>query len=223
MTTTQLHEEMERLRLQVLRMVSLAEAAVTKAVQSYVSRDEFLAEAVVDGDAEVNALEVAVDEAGLKLLALEQPVAGDLRFVLGCMRISVDLERIADEAVNIAERAMILGARPSLPFQHQIQEMGDKVLEMLRRATQAFVRSDVDLALEVWRCDAEIDTLNHRNMREVIEFMLNETPAIERSVHTILIIRHLERIADLVTNICESVVFIVKGINIKHKNAFDYR
>jgi len=77
--------------------------------------------------------------------------------------------------------------------------------------------------LEVWRCDAEIDTLNHRNMREVIEYMLHETPAIERSVHTILIVRHLERIADLVTNICESVVFIVKGINIKHKNAFDQR
>ncbi len=223
MTATHLHEEMERLRLQVLRMVSLAEAAVTKAVQAYVARDEFLAEAVVDGDAEVNALEVVIDETGLKLLALEQPVAGDLRFVLGCMRISVDLERIADEAVNIAERAMILSARPPLPFHRQIQEMGGKVLDMLKRATQSFVRMDTDLALEVWRCDAEIDMLNHKNMREVIHYMLEETPAIERSVHTILIIRHLERIADLITNICESVVFIFKGINIKHKNAFDYR
>ncbi|HCF05852.1 MAG: phosphate transport system protein [Desulfomicrobiaceae bacterium] len=221
--TTHLHEEMERLRLQVLHMVNLAEAAVTRAIQAYVARDEFLAEAVVDGDAEVNALEVAIDEAGLKLLALEQPVASDLRFVLGCMRISVDLERIADEAVNIAERAMILSARPPLPFQKPIKHMGERALAMLRRATQAFVRGDTDLALDVWRCDAEIDTLNHRNMREVIEYMLHETPAIERSVHTILIVRHLERIADLVTNICESVVFIVKGINIKHKNAFDQR
>ncbi|MBZ4685249.1 MAG: phosphate uptake regulator, PhoU [Desulfomicrobiaceae bacterium] len=221
--TTHLHEEMERLRLQVLHMVNLAEAAVTRAIQAYVARDEFLAEAVVDGDAEVNALEVAIDEIGLKLLALEQPVASDLRFVLGCMRISVDLERIADEAVNIAERAMILSARPPLPFQKPIEHMGERALAMLRRATQAFVRGDTDLALDVWRCDAEIDTLNHRNMREVIEYMLHETPAIERSVHTILIVRHLERIADLVTNICESVVFIVKGINIKHKNAFDQR
>lgn len=221
--TTHLHEEMERLRLQVLYMVNLAETAVNKAIAAYVARDEFLAEAVVDGDAEVNSLEVAIDEIGLKLLALEQPVASDLRFVLGCMRISVDLERIADEAVNIAERSMILSARPSLPFQKPIEYMGERVLAMLHRATQAFVRGDTDLAMEVWRCDAEIDTLNHRNIREVIEYMLHETPAIERSVHTILIIRHLERIADLVTNICESVVFIVKGINIKHKNSFDQR
>ena len=221
--TTHLHGEMERLRLQVLHMVRLVENAVTRAIQAYVTRDEFLAEAVVDGDAEVNALEVAIDEIGLKLLALEQPVASDLRFVLGCMRISVDLERIADEAVNIAERAMILIARPPLPFQKPIEHMGERALAMLRSATQAFVRGDTELALEVWRCDAEIDTLNHRNMREVIEYMLHETPAIERSVHTILIVRHLERIADLVTNICESVVFIVKGINIKHKNAFDQR
>ena len=218
---THLQDEMERLRLQVLRMVALTEAAVTKAIQAYVSRDEFLAEAVVDGDAEINALEVDIDEMGLKLLALEQPVAGDLRFVLGCMRISVDLERIADEAVNIAERAMILSARPALPFHHPIQEMGEKALEMFRRSVQAFVRSDTQLALEVRRCDAEIDAINHRNMRDVIKYMIDETPAVERAVHTILIIRHIERIADLVANICESVVFIVQGINIKHKDAFD--
>ncbi|NCC06323.1 MAG: phosphate transport system regulatory protein PhoU, partial [Proteobacteria bacterium] len=101
---THLHEEIETLKLKVLKMVSLTEDAVQKSIQAYVNKDLYLAEEVQDGDVEVNRLEVEIDELALKLLALEQPVAGDLRFILGCMRISVDLERIADEAVNIAER-----------------------------------------------------------------------------------------------------------------------
>lgn len=220
---THLHEEIETLKLKVLKMVSLTEDAVQKAIQAYVNKDLYLAEEVQDGDVEVNRLEVEIDELALKLLALEQPVAGDLRFILGCMRISVDLERIADEAVNIAERSIMLSSRPPLPFHQDVLEMGTKALAMLRHAAQAFSSNNVEAALQVCHLDNEVDVLNHKNMRQVIEYMIHETPAIERSVHTIILIRRLERIGDLATNIAESVVFIAQGVNIKHKLYFDER
>jgi phosphate transport system protein len=220
---THLHEEIETLKLKVLKMVSLTEDAVQKAIQAYVNKDLYLAEEVQDGDVDVNRLEVEIDELALKLLALEQPVAGDLRFILGCMRISVDLERIADEAVNIAERSIMLSSRPPLPFHQDVLEMGTKALAMLRHAAQAFSSNNVEAALQVCHLDNEVDVLNHKNMRQVIEYMIHETPAIERSVHTIILIRRLERIGDLATNIAESVVFIAQGVNIKHKLYFDER
>ena len=129
---THLHEEIEVLKLKVLKMVALTEDAVHKSIQAYVNKDLYLAEEVQDGDVDVNRLEVEIDELALKLLALEQPVAGDLRFILGCMRISVDLERIADEAVNIAERSIMLSSRPPLPFHQDVLEMGNKALAMLQ-------------------------------------------------------------------------------------------
>lgn len=220
---THLHEEIEVLKLKVLKMVALTEEAVHKSIQAYVNKDLYLAEEVQDGDVDVNRLEVEIDELALKLLALEQPVAGDLRFILGCMRISVDLERIADEAVNIAERSIMLSSRPPLPFHQDVQEMGGKALAMLRHAAQAFSSGNAEAALQVCQLDNEVDVLNHKNMRQVIEYMIHETPAIERSVHTIILIRRLERIGDLATNIAESVVFIANGVNIKHKTYFDER
>lgn len=218
---TQLHGEIESLKLKVLKMAALTEEAVKKSIRAYVEKDLYLAEEVQDGDVDVNRLEVEIDEQALRLLALEQPVAGDLRFILGCMRISIDMERIADEAVNIAERSIMLSSRPPLPFHDDIQVMGDKALGMLRHAVQAFTLGDVDKALQVCTLDNEVDVLNHKNMRQVIEFMIKDRPAIERSVHTIIIIRRLERIGDLATNIAESVVFISNGVNIKHKAYFD--
>ena len=220
---THLHEELETLKLKVLTMVALTEEAVSKAITAYADKDLYLAEEVQDKDVDINRLEVEIDELGLKLLALDQPVAGDLRFILGCMRISVDLERIADEAVNIAERSIMLSSRPALPFHQDVREMGDKALAMLRHAAQAFSSGNVEEALQVCGLDNEVDVLNHKNMRKVIEYMIHETPAIERSVHTIILIRRIERIGDLATNIAESVVFIAQGVNIKHKVYFDER
>lgn len=220
---THLHEELNALKLKVLNMVALTEEAVGKSIRAYVNKDLYLAEEVQDGDVHVNRLEVEIDEQALRLLALEQPVAGDLRFILGCMRISVDLERIADEAVNIAERSIMLNSRPPLPFYDDVREMGTKALGMLQHAAQAFSSGNVEEALQVCRLDDEVDVLNHKNMRKVIEFMIRDTPAIERSVHTIILIRRIERIGDLATNIAESVVFIHQGVNIKHKAYFDER
>ena len=220
---THLQEAIEVLKLKVLKMVALTEDAVSKSIKAYVNKDLYLAEEVQDGDVHVNRLEVEIDELALKLLALEQPVAGDLRFILGCMRISVDLERIADEAVNIAERSIMLSSRPALPFHEDVREMGGKALAMLQHAAHAFSSGNAEAALQVCGLDNEVDVLNHKNMRKVIEYMIHETPAIERSVHTIILIRRIERIGDLATNIAESVVFIAQGVNIKHKLYFDER
>ena len=220
---THLHEELETLKLKVLTMVALTEEAVSKAITAYADKDLYLAEEVQDKDVDINRLEVGIDELGLKLLALDQPVAGDLRFILGCMRISVELERIADEAVNIAERSIMLSSRPPLPFHEAVREMGGKALAMLQHAAHAFTSGNVEEALQVCRLDVEVDVLNHKNMRAVIEYMVKDNPAIERSVHTIILIRRLERIGDLATNIAESVVFIEQGVNIKHKAYFDER
>lgn len=218
---THLNDQIEALKLKVLKMVALTEDSVGKSIRAYVNKDLYLAEEVQDGDVHVNRLDVEIDEMALRLLALEQPVAGDLRFILGCMRISVDLERIADEAVNIAERSIMLSSRPPLPFHQAVQEMGNKALAMLQHAAQAFTTGNVEAAQQVCSLDHEVDILNHKITREVIEFMIRDTPAIERSVHTIIIVRRLERIGDLSTNIAESVVFINQGVSIKHKHYFD--
>lgn len=218
-----LHDEIEILKLKVLKMAALTEEAVRKAIRAYVDKDLFLAEEVQDGDIEINRLDVEIDDQSLRLLALEQPVAGDLRFILGCMRISVELERIADEAVNVAERSIMLSSRPDLPFHGSIRDMGEKALAMLKHAVQSFASADADQAEQVCGMDDEVDVLNHKNMRRVVEYMIKENPAIERSVHTIILVRSIERIGDLSTNIAESVVFITRGVNIKHKAYFDDR
>ncbi|MBN2139923.1 MAG: phosphate signaling complex protein PhoU [Desulfovibrionaceae bacterium] len=220
---THLNEEIEKLKHQVLNMAAMTERAVEKATRGFVERDEGLAEEVILGDNRINELEVDIDRFCLRLLALEGPVAGDLRFIVGCMRISVDLERIADEAVNIAERSMILSSRPPLPFHDDIRAMSDKALVMLRHAVRSFSSGDPDKAREVCCMDNLVDELNQKNIRKVIEYMVTETPAIRRSVHIINIIRRYERIADLSTNVAETVVFVVSGTNIKHQRYFDDR
>jgi phosphate transport system protein len=218
-----LQEELEQLKLKTLNMAADTEQIIRKSIQAYEKRDEFLAEQVIDSDAAINKQEVEIDELCLRLLALEGPVASDLRFILGSTRISVDLERIADEAVNMAERSMLLSARPAIPFKEEVVVMAGKALAMFKEAVRAYASGDAELALSVCKMDSEVDMLNHKNVRDIIEHMIRETPAIERSVHTIILIRRIERIADLATNIAESVVFMVRGVNIKHQSFFDTR
>lgn len=152
----------------------------------------------------------------LRLLALAQPVARDLRFIVGSMRMIVNLERIGDEAVNIAERALLLSHRPALPFNHVLEQLSDVSMEMYRTSLKAFKDDDVDLAQVVCDRDARANDLDLTILKKLIDYMLKETPAIERSVHTILTSRSMERICDLSTNIAESVIFVIKGVNIKH-------
>jgi phosphate transport system protein len=210
------HQELEQLKLTILQMAALVERAMEKAILSLIERNISLAQEVIESDQQINLLEVQVDRFILKLLALDQPMAGDLRFIVGSQRISVDLERIGDQAVNIAERAVYLSGRPPLQPLPAMEQLADTAMDMLKVALSAFINQNIDQAMDVCQMDDQADELNVEVLTGLLDYMLNETPAIERSVQTIITARCLERVADHCTNIAESVIFIVRGINIKH-------
>ena len=210
------HQELEELRMMILQMAALTERALEKSIQAFLGRNMQLADEVIEGDQEINMLEVYVDRQSLRLLALDQPMARDLRFILGCMRIAVDLERVGDQAVNIAQRAQFLSTRPPLPPNPAMEQLGEVALDMFRTVIQAFVNDNSEQAREVCQMDDVADDLNVRILKDLLEYMTHETPAVERSVQTIITSRCLERVADQATNIAESVIFISKGVNIKH-------
>jgi phosphate transport system protein len=218
---THLHKELDALKVKLLEMVALTERAFHDAIQDYAQRDQDLAEAVIDNDSQINALDVKIDNTCLELLARECPVAQDLRFLLGCIRISIDVERIADEAVNIAEHSLTLSNRLPLPFQEDISYMAQEASSMLELSIQALTSENPEMALKVRNMDDKVDALHHATIKKIIKFMVSEVPAIERSVYTMNIVKRIERIGDLATNIAESVVFIFKGINIRHHSSFD--
>jgi phosphate transport system protein len=210
------HLELDRLRMTILQMATLSERALENAVKALLERNTDLANEVVDKDQEVNLLEVSVDKQCLKLLALDQPMARDLRFIVGCMRISNDLERTADQAVNIAQRAQFLNSRPSLPPNSALELLAETAIDMLKTVIAAFVNENEQQAADVCQMDDTADEYNAMVLKSLLAYMVNEVPAVERSVQTIIAARCLERVADQATNIAESVVFIIKGVNIKH-------
>jgi len=207
---------MEHLKMTILQMAALTEAALKKAVQALFERDIPLANEVVEKDEEINMLEVAVDKHCLRLLALEQPMARDLRFIIGCLRIAVDLERVADQAVNVAQRAQFLSTRPPLPPNQAMEQLAETAMDMLSSVITAFINQNVSQAADVCQMDDNADELNVTVLKNLLDYMVNEVPAVERSVQTIIAARCLERAADQATNIAESVIFMVKGVNVKH-------
>jgi phosphate transport system protein len=208
--------ELEKLKMEVLRMAALTERALAKALQALFERHSDMAEEVIDGDQEIDSLEVEIDRLCLRLLALEQPMAIDLRFIIGSIRACINLERIADQAVNIAERALYLNQRPPLEHEPLMEQLAATSMEMLKRAISAYSERKTEEASQVCRMDDTADELNVKILRHFIDHMISEVRAVERAVHLIIISRCLERCADLATNIAESVVFIVEGVNIKH-------
>lgn len=208
--------ELDELRDKVLEMAAHAETSLDKSLRALLEKDTDLAQEVIDRDFEINRLECEIDDQSLKLLALAQPVARDLRFTVGAMRIIVNLERIGDESVNIAERALLLAHRPSLPFTHILEDLGSTVQEMIKTAILSFKNDDPELGRRVCDMDSRANELDLTIIKKHIDYMLKESPAIERSVHNILTSRSLERIGDLATNIAEAVIFIVRGVDIKH-------
>lgn len=210
------HQELENLKMTVLQMAALTERALEKSIKALFERNAELAKEVIEDDKQINLLEVEVDRYSLKLLALDQPMARDLRFIVGSMRTAIDLERIGDQAVNIAERALFLSGRPPLPPNHAMDQLADVALDMLKSVIAAFVNQNTTQAYDVCQMDDNADELNVIILTNLIDYMVNEVPAVERSVQTIIAARCLERAADNATNIAESVIFIVKGVNIKH-------
>jgi phosphate transport system protein len=210
------HQELEQLKLTILKMAALSETALEKAIHALLERDVEVADEVIRGDREINLLEIDVDKYCLRLLALDQPMARDLRFIMGCMKIAVDLERIGDQAVNIAERAIVLSQSPPLPQNPAMDELAETALDMVRSVIDAFMKENVTQARDVCQMDDNADELNVIVLKSLLNFMVKEVPAVERSVQTIIVARCLERVADQATNIAESIIFIVQGVNIKH-------
>jgi phosphate transport system protein len=209
--------ELDDLKQDLLRMAALAETAVSKSLLSVTHRDSDLAREVITDDISLNRMELAIEEQAFKLLALRQPVATDLRLTVAAMRIATELERIGDQAVNIAERALELNSNPPLELPIDIKFMADLALGMVRTSIDAFVNQNPKLAMQVCQRDVEVDILDDEYIQKILQCMIKESRWVTRLHHFIIIVRNLERIADLATNIAEDIVFIVEGRVIKHR------
>lgn len=209
-------KELKILKEKLLRMASLAEESITLAVNSLKERKEELAQKVFKGEEAINILDVEIDKLSLRLLALRQPMAVDLRFITSAMRITSELERIGDQSVNIAQRALELLKFPLLKPLIDIPRMASLAQNMVKDSLNAFVNRDEKLARDVCQRDDEVDDLNDQIFRELLTYMMQDPSTINRAVDLILVGRHLERIADHATNISEDVIYYVKGKTIKH-------
>ena len=212
------HFEAERqaLRNQLLTMGALVEDRVHRAIQSLVERREEEAQRIIATDKEINDLQIEIDDRCLKLLALQTPLAGDLRLITSAMKINADLERVGDQAVNIAENVLQLLPQPPLKPLIDIPRMAAIAEKMVRDALDAFVKGDAELARDVLRRDDEVDGLKDQLFRELLTYMMADPGTIQRALALVLISRHLERIADHATNIAEDVIFIAEAKDVRH-------
>lgn len=214
--THQFHDELQHLKEMLLRMSGMVEQSISMSVHSLLDKDESLAQKVIHFDHDIDMLEIELDEDCLKLLALHQPVATDLRFITAAMKITADLERMGDLAVNIAERAVYLIHQPEIHAGIDLKKMSDFAQKMVLDSLDALVRADSTNAREICKSDDVIDDMNHQALKILIAHMENHPQDVNSAVHMLLITRHLERIGDVATNICEEIVFMVEGKSIKH-------
>jgi phosphate transport system protein len=210
------HEELEALKQTLLAMGGLVEDQIRRVMRALTERNDALAREVIDRDRQVNAYDVEVDETCVNLLALHQPAAGDLRFITTAMKIVTDLERIGDQAVNIAQRALELNQEPQLKPYIDLPRMAERAQAMVKDSLDAFVSRDTELARRVCGADAEVDALKEQIFRELLTFMMQDPRAIPRAIRLILISRFLERVADHATNIAEMVIYMVEGKMVRH-------
>jgi phosphate transport system protein len=209
-------EELDILKTRLLEMGGLAEERVRSAVQGLAERDFAQIERVLHGDEPVNVLHIEIDDRCLKLLALHQPVAADLRAVMAAVKINTDLERVGDLAVNIAEASKRYATHPPVKKLIDIPRMTDIAQAMLRDALDSYVNQDIVLAQHVLNEDDKLDALKTQIFRELLTFMLHDPGTIEPSLDLILVSRHLERIGDHATNIAEDVIFLVSARDVRH-------
>ncbi len=209
-------EELKLLQTRILEMGGFVEKQITSALTALVERNDDLARLTIDRDHTVNRLDVEIDDLCIRLLALHQPTARDLRLITTGLKITTDMERIGDMAVNVCERALELNREPQLKPFIDIPRMADVAQQMLRESLDAFVREDVDLALKVCRDDDIIDDLNDQLFRELLSYMMEDPKTVTRSIRLLFVSKYFERIADHATNIAEMVVFMVKGKSIRH-------
>jgi phosphate transport system protein len=209
-------EELGALKERVLKLSSMVETAIRDSVKSLVERDSDLAKEVIENDHQINALEVSIDEECVRLIALRQPMARDLRFLTTAMKITTDLERMGDLAVNIAERAVELNEEPLLKPYKNIPKMAEIAQAMVKDSIDAFVQGCSVLPYAVIKKDDEVDDLTVKNFNELVALMIQDPKIIPIAVKRTYVAKYLERIADRATNIAELVIYMCKGKIIRH-------
>jgi phosphate transport system protein len=216
MMRTRFQQGLDELRTRLLRMGGLAEQAVDRACQAYIERDLSRCQMVLEGETQINIAEREIDELAFDLLAMQQPMAVDLRFILAVTKINSDLERVGDQAVNIAERVMDIAELPKAELPVDIPRMSAAVAAMVRRSLESFIEGKAELAQAVLEMDNVVDRMKDDAFIILVKAM-NENPSITRqALDALLIARNLERVADHATNIAEDVIFWVRGADVRH-------
>ncbi|MBI4114979.1 MAG: phosphate signaling complex protein PhoU [Candidatus Omnitrophica bacterium] len=211
-----LDDELKRLKDKLFRMGLQAEEAIVKASKALFERDSKLAEAVIKGDQEINLAEIEIDELGHELIALHQPTAVDLRFITMVLKINSDLERMGDQAVNIAEKAIKINQEPPAKPYIDLPKIAETARGMVRDALDAFMKQDAAKAKEILEKDDVIDEINDRVYEDVQKLMREKPDTIPQGVALIMVSHNLERLADLATNIAEDVIYLTRGIDVRH-------
>ncbi len=210
-------EELRELKEKILFEGSLVEKAVRSAIKALMSRDSELARRVIEDDDLINTKEVEIVEFCIKLLALRQPAAKDLRFITTAVKINYDLERMGDMAVNVCERVLDLNLEPQLKPYIDLPEMAELTQRMVKESLESFVREDIQLALKVTNEDEKVDQLMEQIFRELLTYMSEDLKTISRAMRLLLIAKYLERLADHAVSIAELVIFLVEGKIIRHR------
>ena len=209
--------ELENLKKKLLALAAIIETAVRDATLSIEKRDSELAQKIIDDDINIDHTEVEIEEDCLKVLALHQPVAVDLRFIVAVLKINNDLERIGDLAVNIAERAVFLATQPKVDISSDLLDMAHNAQSMLKKSIDALINHDAELAHKVCASDDIVDQMNRQMYLKVQEAIMKNPEQISSLIHLLSASRHLERIADHTTNIAEDVIYMIEGQIIRHK------
>jgi phosphate transport system protein len=209
-------EELDYLRSRLLEMSGLVEDSVRRSVLSLAEKDAQQAQRVLRNEAEINRMEIEIDDLATQLLALQQPMATDLRFITAAIKINNDLERMGDLAVNIVERALSLIHEPLMKPLIDIPLMADRVQSMIRKSLDAFVKKDAELARNVLVSDDAVDELCGSVYTELISYMERDPKTVRQAVNLMFVARNLERLADHATNIAEDVLFLVEGVDVRH-------
>jgi phosphate transport system protein len=211
-------QELEQLKARLLEMSALVESAVYRSVQGVVEKNEELAQQVLRNEGRINQLEIEIDDMAISLLALQAPMAADLRLVTAAIKINNDLERMGDLSVSIAQSALALIKEPLIRPLIDIPHIAGLAQGMVRKALDAFVNRDAELARSVLASDDAVDNMRTASYHELVSFMEKNPQEIPQSLYLLSVIRNLERIADHATNIAEDVLFLVKGIDVRHHN-----
>ena len=211
--------ELAELRNKLLQMGGMVESAVHRSVRALVDRDESLAQMVLDGEPAINRMEKEVDELCTRLLVLQQPMARDLRFLTSVLKINTDLERMGDLAKNIAARTLSLLKVPPLKLNVDIPHISSLVEQMLLKSLDAFVQEDADMAQQVLQADDEVDALRTAAYGDIVYFMQHNPALVQAGMEFVFVVRNLERIGDHATNMAEDVIFMTKGVDVRHRSS----